>query len=146
MDRNANLGGNKKSSTEFVDSYAGDYPISYGITLTSNYSNLTAEELQAQAFQSKMFTSLTELKVLHFLLLLFSSFQSLDEFIQYDLDLYNNNSKKNKINSSSSTTTTTIKTDIAYLQRFLVKLIDRLCHDKIIKTQILLSVSEIDFF
>ncbi len=81
--RNANLGGNKKSSTEFVDSYAGDYPINYGITLTSNYSNLTAEELQAQAFQSKMFTSLTELKVLHFLLLLFSSFQSLDEFIQY---------------------------------------------------------------
>ena len=92
-----------------------------------------------------MFTSLTELKVLHFLLLLFSSFQSLDEFIQYDLDLYNNNnSKKNKINSSSSSTT--IKTDIAYCQRFLVKLIDRLCHDKIIKTQILLSVSEIDFF
>lgn len=148
LDRNANLGGNKKSSTEFVDTYAGDYPINYGITLTSNYSNLTAEELQAQAFQSKMFTSLTELKVLHFLLLLFSSFQSLDEFIQYDLDLYNNNnnnSKKNKINSSSSTTTT-IKTDIAYCQRFLVKLIDRLCHDKIIKTQILLSVSEIDFF
>lgn len=79
--------------------------------------------------------NLDELKTFHFILLLFSSFQSLDDFIRID-----NTSVDDK-------STSLFNSEIAYCQKTIIKLIDHLCHyDKFIKTQILLSVSEIDFF
>lgn len=66
-----------------------------------------------------------ELKMLHFLILLFTSMMSLDEFIH---DPQNDKSL-----------------DAAYCQKFLATLLDKLCEDKSLKTKILLSVSEVDF-
>jgi len=71
-----------------------------------------------------------ELKTLHFLLLLFTSLISLDGFIS-QLDGRAENE---------------MSTDASYCQRFLMKLLDRVCEDKNVKTRILLSVPEIELF
>jgi len=72
----------------------------------------------------------TELKTLHFLLLLFTSLISLDGFIS-QLD----GRAENEMSA-----------DASYCQRFLMKLLDRVCEDKNVKTRILLSVPEIELF
>ena len=112
----------------------------FGITLTSNYSNLTAEEIQSNTLKlqslKKNQNGLAELKIWHFLLLLFSSFQNLDEFIKTGMNVKNGDNKKS--NESIN--------NLNDCQKFIIKLIDRLCDDKSVKTKILLSVSEIDFF
>jgi hypothetical protein len=128
-----------------VNSYESYYNNSqcynFGITLTSNYSNLTAEEIQSNTLKMQSLKNqngLAELKIYHFLLLLFSSFQNLDEFIKTGKESIVVKSGDEKSNESIN--------NLNDCQKFIVKLIDRLCDDKNVKTKILLSVSEIEFF
>ncbi len=77
-------------------------------------------------------TAISELKTLHFLLLLFTSLISLNSFV------------------SKASASDLIENDdcvqASYCQRFLLKLLDHMCEDKNVKTRILLSVPEIEFF
>ena len=65
-----------------------------------------------------------ELKSLHFVLILFSSFSNFDSFI--------NTNKSGQI-----------LIDIEYIQKFIIKLIDHVCKDDFLRTRILLSLPEI---
>ena len=78
-------------------------------------------------------TRLDELKMLHFLLLLFTSFLSFEEFIQMDCGMTSTHANKKR-------------EDVGYCQKLLVKLIDRLCDNKTVKANILLSLSEFELF
>ena len=95
---------------------------------TLNLPNLT-DGLETLAADTTTNTTksdvVNELKMLHFLILLFTSMMSFDEFIH---DRQNDKSL-----------------DAAYCQKFLATLLDKLCEDKTLKTKILLSVSEVDF-
>nr|ASL70594.1 nuclear receptor [Brachionus koreanus] len=71
---------------------------------------------------------LNELKIFHFLLILFSSFLNIDQFMQMSIQ-----SSVNDV-------------DACYCQKLILRLIDNVCKDKVIKTKILLSVSDIDLF
>lgn len=73
---------------------------------------------------------LNELKMLHFLLLLFSSFLNIDQFMQ--------------ISSSPVNLNLSNQFDATYCQKLILQLIDSVCKDKLIKTKILLSVSDLE--
>ena len=89
-------------------------PLSYVIETVGYDRNIDLETLP---------THNNELKSLHFALILFSSFSNLDSFI-------NTNSGQFLI-------------DIEYIQKFILKLIDHICRDDLLRTRILLSVPEI---
>jgi hypothetical protein len=76
-----------------------------------------------------------ELKLLHFLLLLFSSYLEIDQFVN-GTEMPNENSiNLNKYFNSMNA---------SFYQKLIIKLIDRVCKDKLIKTKILLTVSELE--
>lgn len=80
-----------------------------------------------------------ELKTLHFLLLLFSSFLNLDEFMQIG--------SSDSVDLNLSTSNDLDQIDASYYcQKLILQLIDNVCKDKLIKTKILLSVSDLELF
>ena len=89
-------------------------PLSYVIETVGYDRNTDLETLPIH---------INELKSLHFVLLLFSSFSNFDNFI---------NSKSCQI-----------RIDIEYFQKLILKLIDHVCKDDFLRTRILLSVPEI---
>lgn len=72
---------------------------------------------------------LNEIKMIHFILLLFSSIVDLDQFMQI--------SEREKCKS------TVCPVDLSHCQKLILQLIDHMCKDKFVKTKILLSLSEI---
>ncbi len=110
-------------------SYQGACQESFNYSDTFNYTGVTnsAKVLQINDASS--------LKVLHFLLLLFSSFLTLDKFMNTSTD-------KSPVNTIS----TSDKSDLTATscQRLLLQLLDATCKDQIVKTKILLSISEFD--
>lgn len=95
-------------------------------TATTTTTTTTGTTVYVAAVKSNQTT--TELKMLHFLILLFTSFLSLNDFIHL-----NKQQHRDSLN-------------VSYCQRFLLQLLDRLCEDRSVKTKILLSISEIEFY
>jgi hypothetical protein len=86
-------------------------PLSYVIESVGYDRNTDLETLPAHN---------NDLKSLHFVLILFSSFSNFDSFISGQILIV-----------------------IEYIQKFILKLIDHVCKDDLLRTRILLSVPEI---
>jgi hypothetical protein len=96
-----------------------------------NMPDMPATTLQLAPISTvKINQTTTELKMLHFLILLFTSFLSLNDFIHLN--------KQQRENERSL--------NVAHCQKFLLQLLDRLCEDRSVKMKILLSISEIEFY
>ena len=131
-----------KSDQAALTAYSSHYNSSY-MNETGSYdtSNNTTMKLSPNTDLETLYSSsnntklapLNELKSLHFILLLFSSFSTLDSFM-YDC---NNNAKSSYSNQIAN------QIDIEYFQKFILKLIDHVCKDDLMRTRILLSVPEI---
>ncbi len=136
-----------KSDQYDCSSYAYNYqPASYSAyqdnfnyTDTFNYSGVTNNGAKVTQINDA-----SSLKVLHFVLLLFSSFLTLDKFL--------NSSKSCTTITAASTTTTTTTSNATCgsdftatsCQKLILQLLDATCQDQIVKTKILLSISELD--
>lgn len=113
----------------FVDNYSyltreGLYP-SFGTYDYYQYQE-TNDQVAMNSYECAKSAHLNELKIFHFLLILFSSFLNIDQFMQMSIQ-----STMNDV-------------DACYCQKLILKLIDNVCKDKVIKTKILLNVSDID--
>ena len=113
----------------FSSNYAYTAPFSYANS--KNY-NKTISGCNNENSQEVTSNSLSHLKVLHFLLLLFSSF-ALKKLIEPGFD-----------ETSLTALTESAYIDAASCQKLILQLIDCACKNKLIKTKILLSVSEFD--
>jgi hypothetical protein len=103
---------------------------------------------QTYPVNEKLNCSINELKMLHFILLLFSKFINFD----FDLSLFNC-SLKNICNSANLEVASTkflhdTNSSVSLVRvaciKTISKLIDQLCVDKLIKTKILLNASDLD--
>lgn len=113
----------------FVDNYSylareGLYP-SFGTYDYYQYQE-ASDQVAMTSYECAKSVHLNELKIFHFLLILFSSFLNIDQFMQMSIQ-----STMNDV-------------DACYCQKLILKLIDNVCKDKVIKTKILLNVSDID--
>lgn len=116
----------------YVDNYSYStrdnlYP-SFGTYDYYQYQETNDHQVAMTSYECVKSGHLNELKIFHFLLILFSSFLNIDQFMQMSIQ-----SSVNDV-------------DASYCQKLILRLIDNVCKDKIIKTKILLSVSDIDLF
>lgn len=111
-----------------------NYQIYNGTTASTNSAcyNNTATAVAS--------SSVSPLKALHFLLLLFSSFLSLERYLKASPTLPLHHSTNHSVNN----TTNDNRINASSCQKYLLKLIDSVCSDKMIKTKILLSISDFD--
>ncbi|CAF0987957.1 unnamed protein product [Brachionus calyciflorus] len=111
----------------------------FGNNDSNYYSNYMGYE------SSKNCDLLKELKIFHFLLILFSSFQNLDQFMQMNTATSTIQQQQQQHQSNIiSTSSIQDNIDAVYCQKLILKMIDNVCKDKVIKTKILLSVSDFE--
>lgn len=101
----------------------------YEVLNLPNLNEVDMETAILTTTKTNISSKTKELKTLHFLLLLFTSLISLNGFI-----------------SQLTSEENEMSLDASYCQKFLVKLLDRVCEDKSVRTKILLSVPEIELF
>ena len=116
-----------------------------------NNSVQLAESFKYNDDENVSSSGLSELKMLHFLLLLFSCYLNMDEFY---LENYNStqtndcavtsNISSSLLNLNINKNSQNVSVDAYFCQKSILKLIDLICTDSIVKTKILLSVSDLD--
>nr|ASL70483.1 nuclear receptor [Brachionus rotundiformis] len=101
------------------------YP-SFGTYDYYQYQETSSDQAAMTSYECAKSAHLYELKIFHFLLILFSSFLNIDQFMQMSIQSTMNDF------------------DACYCQKLILRLIDNVCKDKVVKTKILLNVSDID--